>query len=67
MKIALNVVGFLLAAAGLVWALQGANVLPGSFMTGSTFWLVVGIICLLAGGGLLFVANRKLQTPPSQQ
>jgi len=66
MKIALNVVGFLLAAAGLIWALQGANVLPGSFMTGSTFWLVVGIICLLAGAGLVFIANRTPQPPPQE-
>ena len=66
MKIALNVVGFLLAAAGLIWALQGANVLPGSFMTGSTFWLVVGIICLLAGAGLVFIANRTPQQPPQE-
>ena len=64
MKIALNVVGLFLAAAGLLWGLQGANVLPGSFMSGSTFWLIVGIICLLAGAGLLFFANRNPHTPP---
>jgi hypothetical protein len=66
MKIAMNVFGFLLAAAGLVWALQGADILPGSFMTGDPFWLVVGTICLLVGAGLLYFANRKASAPPPQ-
>jgi hypothetical protein len=67
MKIALNVFGILLAAAGLIWALQGANILPGSFMTGDPFWLVTGTICLLVGAGLLYFANRKAGAPPPQQ
>lgn len=32
--------------------------LPGSFMTGSRFWLVVGLVCLVAGGVLLYRAVR---------
>ena len=64
MKIALTVVGILLAAMGLIWALQGANVLPGSFMTGDPKWLVIGIVCLLAGGALVFFSNRRASTPP---
>ena len=31
MKMVLRFVGILLALAGAVWALQGANVIPGSF------------------------------------
>ena len=34
MRIALNTVAGLLLLAGVVWFLQGINVLPGSFMTG---------------------------------
>ena len=39
---------------GLVWTLQGAGVLPGSFMTGSRFWLAIGIILDIAGVYLLY-------------
>lgn len=46
--------GALLVLVGAVWTLQGANVLPGSFMTGSQFWLVVGLVCVVAGAALLW-------------
>lgn len=58
-KTSLNVLGALLALVGAVWSLQGANVLGGSFMTGETRWLVIGLICLAAGIGLLSLANRR--------
>ena len=32
---------------GAIWFLQGIRVLPGSFMTGSTFWAVGGAIVAL--------------------
>lgn len=50
--------GALLVLIGAVWTLQGAGVLPGSFMTGSRFWLVVGLGCLVAGAVLLWRALR---------
>jgi hypothetical protein len=31
------------ALVGLVWALQGAGILPGSFMSGDPVWLVIGL------------------------
>jgi len=55
----LNILGVLLALFGFVWFLQGINVLPGSFMTGQTKWAVYGGIAMLAGVGLLFLANRR--------
>jgi hypothetical protein len=58
MKLALRVVAVLLFLTGIVWALQGANVLPGSFMTGQVEWLAAGIACLLAGAGLWVLAAR---------
>ena len=36
------------ALVGLVWSLQGANVLPGSFMTGDPFWLAAGLALIAA-------------------
>ena len=41
--------GVVLIAVGAVWILQGANVLPGSFMTGRRLWLWIGIACVLVG------------------
>ena len=54
-RIALGVV---IALVGLVWLLQGIGVLPGSVMSGSAFWAVVGA-ALVVGGALLLVAERR--------
>jgi len=59
MRIALNVLGVLSLLMGGVWLLQGINILPGSFMTGQTKWAVYGGLLLLAGIGVLIVANRR--------
>jgi len=37
------VVAAIAALVGLVWALQGAGALPGSFMTGDPLWLWLGL------------------------
>src|ERR1700731_1612272 len=42
-KIAGNTAGYLLVLIGAVWALQGLNLLGGSFMTGQYKWLIIGI------------------------
>jgi hypothetical protein len=42
--------GILLLLIGLVWVLQGADVMKGSqLMSGKPMWLVIGIIVALAG------------------
>ncbi len=52
---ALRVVGgIILVLVGVVWLLQGLNVLPGSSMTGSAFWGIVGALALAAGSVLLY-------------
>lgn len=38
---------------GAVWLGQGLRLISGSSMTGSTFWAVVGAVCIVAGLGLL--------------
>ena len=58
MRIVATGLGVLLVLAGIVWLLQGLNVLPGSFMTGQTFWAFVGAVCLVLGGGLLYWGLR---------
>lgn len=59
MKTALNIFGGILVLIGIVWILQGVNVLPGSFMTGQIQWAINGSISALIGAGLLFFANRR--------
>jgi hypothetical protein len=48
--------GVILVAVGLVWTLQGLNVLGGSVMSGSPLWATIGPIVLVAGLVLIGVA-----------
>ena len=59
MKLFPRVVGALLVLVGVVWFLQGINVLPGSFMTGQVQWAVYGAIAACVGGALLFFARGR--------
>jgi len=43
---------------GLIWVLQGLNILPGSFMTGQIIWAVYGAPMALAGAALAWWVNR---------
>jgi hypothetical protein len=58
-KTILKIFAVLLVLAGGVWILQGANILPGSYMTGDPQWIVNGVITVLIGAGLFWFANRK--------
>ena len=62
MRIALVVAGVMFMLVGLVWFLQGINVLPGSFMTGQRQWAIYGTIVFVVGGVLLLV-GRRLRRP----
>jgi len=53
MTVARRVVGALLVVTGAVWLGQGLDLIQGSSMTGSTFWAVVGALCVLGGLVLL--------------
>jgi hypothetical protein len=44
---------------GIIWILQGLNILPGSFMTGQIIWAVYGVPMVLLGGGLVCWVNRR--------
>lgn len=48
--------GVVLAAIGLVWTLQGMNVLGGSAMSGSPLWATIGPIVLFLGLLLIGIA-----------
>ena len=67
MTIARRILGALLALTGIVWLGQGLNLISGSSMTGSTFWAVVGALCLAAGLFLLgwpWRQPRERSEPP---
>jgi hypothetical protein len=49
MRFVLPILGVVLVLVGAVWTLQGANLLGGSFMSGSRLWLVIGLVALVAG------------------
>jgi hypothetical protein len=59
MRLILNIVGGLIFLAGLVWFLQGINVLPGSYMTGDPQWAINGAIMMAVALVLFFFANRR--------
>ena len=48
-----------LLLVGAIFTGQGLGLIPGSFMTGSGFWAVVGILMLLTGAATLFYAARR--------
>jgi hypothetical protein len=58
-KTILKIFAVLLMLAGGIWALQGLNLLPGTFMRGDPQWVINGMITLLVGVGLFWFANRK--------
>lgn len=59
MKTILSVVGILLFLAGVVWFLQGINILPGSYMTGDPQWAINGGIAMLIGAFFYWGSRRK--------
>ena len=58
MRYVLLIIGGLMALVGGVWLLQGVGILPGSFMTGQSFWAIMGAIFLAVGGPLVLVGFR---------
>ncbi|TMF62267.1 MAG: hypothetical protein E6I16_01620 [Chloroflexi bacterium] len=63
MRIGSLVAGVIAILVGAVWILQGSGVLPGSFMTGQTMWLVIGIVVAGLGLGLAFNGLRRPAKP----
>jgi hypothetical protein len=49
MRIAILIVGIVIAAFGALWALQGFGVVGGSPMSNTTTWSVIGPIVAIVG------------------
>jgi hypothetical protein len=58
-RLALNVAGVFLLLLGLIWILQGTNILPGSFMTGDRMWAAAGAVVALGAVSMLVVVNAR--------
>ncbi len=67
MKILISIVGVLLIIMGIVWILQGINILPGSFMTGQLRWAVFGSLAVIVGILVVVFANKKRVPRPTDQ
>lgn len=59
MKWLVNILSAILLLVGIVWILQGVNVLPGSYMSGHIQYTFLGIIVGIAGAALLMIGNRR--------
>ena len=53
--------GVILVLVGLVWTLQGLNVLGGSAMSGSSLWATIGPIVLVIGIAMRFSRQRLVR------
>jgi len=53
------IIGGLAILVGGVWIGQGAGLIKGSFMTGSQTWLAIGLLCVVVGLLLIFLALRR--------
>ena len=63
MTVTRRAIGTVLFVTGAVWLGQGLGLIEGSFMTGSTFWAVVGAVCIVAALGLLSWPWRQAHEP----
>jgi hypothetical protein len=60
MKLTISIIAVLIFLGGLVWFLQGINVLPGSYMTGDPQWAINGAIAMAVGVVVfVFIRRRK--------
>ena len=62
MRWVLIIVGVVLVLVGLVWLLQGTNVLAGSVMSGHRRWIVIGAGLDVIGAVLIVLGARTRRT-----
>ena len=61
-RIALITIGVIAVIIGAVFAGQGMNLIPGSFMTGNRMWLFIGLIVAVVGIILVVLGLRQPRT-----
>lgn len=58
MRWVLIILGILVVLLGLVWLLQGTNVLAGSQMSGHRRWIAIGGVLDVVGIVLIIIGSR---------
>ncbi len=58
--------GLIAMVVGLIWVGQGIGLIPGSFMTGDTKWLVIGLIVAVVGIIVLVLGLRRPKVGPRE-
>ena len=58
-RIALIIVGVIAVLVGAVWTGQGLNLIPGSVMSGSRLWLIIGVILIVVGIIVVTIGLRR--------
>ncbi len=69
MRWILSIVGLVLALLGILWILQGLNIVPVGFMAGHLQYAVLGLVTAVGGLVLVLFANRrskKLSSPDTR-
>ena len=59
MRLIRFVLALIVLGLGALWSLQGLGLVGGSFMTGRTQWVYIGLITMLVGIVGLRWANRS--------
>lgn len=59
MRLIKFVLALIVLGLGALWSLQGLGLVGGSFMTGRTQWLYIGLVTMLVGIVGLRWANRS--------
>jgi hypothetical protein len=55
----LSVGGVVLIIAGVLWSLQGFDVIGGSFMSGNSVWAIIGPVIAIIGIGMAVIGLRR--------
>ena len=53
------VAGVILLLIGILWTLQGSNVITGSGMSGQKLWFLIGLVAAVVGIVLLVAGARR--------
>ncbi len=56
-KRVLSICGILLILIGVLWILQGLDIIGGSSMSGTRMWAVIGLISVVAGAFMTYRAR----------
>lgn len=60
MRLVVKIAATLLILAGIMWFLQGMDIVPGSAMTGDRKWTLIGAASVIVGvAAWIFAARRS--------